>query len=269
MARVQSDACAGCFATSWRRNAVSVPSPRAESRRSLRARHVLSACLSVGVVVTLVGGCGDSSTTRKREELRAKLAEVHADDVAAVEEAFGNIMKARLENDHPTLFDLATELEQDNLAGLAAFSAAVLAPDFPQLKEALAKYGIDDSRLTPIQSFSFDNPNSLRLAMKSRQGQLIEGIDDKRAFYLDVMPQVDAVAEQAAEQIGVHVKQLHAETQQAAREAKLVEPMVMGDTVRTKMRTRMKGQPVECVVTFKRVDGKWLLHSESVFNPVK
>ena len=105
--------------------------------------------------------------------------------------------------------------------------------------------------------------------MKTRQAQLIQDLDDKRTFYLDVMPQVDAVAEQGGEKLGLPVKELHAELQRAASEAKLVEPFVMGDTIRATMRTRLKGQAVECVVTFRRVDDKWLLHSESVFNPVK
>jgi hypothetical protein len=209
-----------------------------------------------------VAGCGGSSEEQRREEVRAKLREIHADEIAAVEGVFGRIIKARIENDYASQFDLGTPTEQDRLAGDAAVLAAALAPEHPQLKEALAEHGVDADRFPPIGAAHLNTPSSLRLALKTRHQELIGDLDDKRPIYLRLMPQVEP---QLKELLG----EGYAEQQQAMREAKLVDPIVAGDKVKAEMRTRIRDVSMKCVVTFKRIDGKWLLDTESVFNPVK
>ena len=177
------------------------------------------------------------------------------------QEVFNAHKKAQAEKDWRMHLAVLTPESRAKMVTIIALSAMAKANEDPEIAKLLKKHGIEgeilDWKIADIR------PNETRDAQQRMQdhvGDVLEALDDKIAFYVDAMNQIDKVQLARAKEAG---KQ-ESEFTRINREAKLIDLKIEGDTATGKRSSPAakdsdSQEPIEAPMQFKKIDGGWYI----------
>ncbi|NLS93375.1 MAG: hypothetical protein GXX96_14555 [Planctomycetaceae bacterium] len=211
-------------------------------------------------MVPILTGCGEAPPTPGSGGPSAKVAGGGFDSPQA---AFDAEKKAQLDGDWGALFDVYTPESRDQLAGMTAFGAVMVASNIgkeEEVKTVFLKHGIDEAKM-PKKSSAADIAG-VQAAMKEMEGQLAElvsTIKDKRAFFIEMAALVNDSAS-ADTRVKEHVEA----ARKAQGAATLNNLQISGNTAVGIRQFTVNGQQVQSPVSFEEIDGSWYLHQSNM-----
>ena len=204
--------------------------------------------------------------TAKVADKAAEVAEVAekaaAPAYASPEDVFRANLKATMAKDWDTQIRLFTPESQEKMAGGMALVASMMAGDNPKMAELMSKHGIDESLLKET-SPDAGKPADFVQAIQKKTKALAAAIDDKPAFYVELMNLMEESQEDLTQKLslpGMDIAKLKEESEQAQKNSRLVELERVGDWARGKQAVSVRGKEHKVPIEFRRIDGSWLLH---------
>jgi DNA-directed RNA polymerase subunit RPC12/RpoP len=188
---------------------------------------------------------------------------------ASPEEVFQANLKATVEKDWKTLIGLWTPESQEKMIGGLALAAVIMGRDDPKIGELMGKHGIDES-LWKVSMPDADKPGEAMQAMlKNMQAmqenskKLAAAVNDKAAFFVELMTLMESRVEGLAKKgtvSGVDFAKMQEDATRAQQNAKLVDVEIDGDTARGNQVVSLLGKERKVLIEFRKIDGSWLMH---------
>jgi hypothetical protein len=165
---------------------------------------------------------------------------------------FDAAKQAASDEDWGKVLDAYTPDSQDRLVGSIAYGAAVLPSE--EAKAVLRRHGIDDSMMPEKPSMTdMAQLQTMVNEMEEKQGELAAKIDDRRAFFAEMIAVLGD-----ADSGGAMGAQMAA-SKKAQANAKLTDVEIIGDTAMGYQEFVINGSPRKVPVLFTRIDGSWYL----------
>lgn len=216
----------------------------------------------IGLVFFLVGGGGGGGKGG---------GQAKALGYASPQEAFDAHKNATIDKDWQTQINCLTPEGRDQLVGSMASMAAGMAREKPEFADLLRRYGVDESvwkdGSSLTDAFSGRGKKDLNEALRrirEKQKSLAAVIHDKAAFYAEVMEHFEELGKEAVRKFGgnrIDFSELQEKANRAQAEAQLVDLKIDGDIAEGKQSITFGSRPLKTPVSFKRINGRWYLHS--------
>jgi hypothetical protein len=243
-----------------------LPRVRRPAKKAGPNRLVIAAIVGGGVLAVVLvglvvfalvgtGGAPGETTTAK---------EAAQPGFATPEEAFESQKKAAAAKDWSAQIRAWTPESQERMATSIALVATMLGKSDPEVAEILQRHGVDASLLDSesLQAKPGDIKQFVARAQE-RQRQLAAAIQDKQAFYVEMMPEIERVGKAWAGKVplaGASAQKMQAEAEQAQAQAKLVDLQIDGDSASARQSITFQGKSMNVPIHFRRIDGRWYLH---------
>lgn len=219
--------------------------------------------LFIGLMIFLMTGSKETTAAGDPGEPGSAESTETLPGFATPQEAFAALQKATVDKDWAAQLAVHAPESRERLVGAVAYSTLMLSqmsePN-PKIVAILKKHGIDES-------VSVQQPSATQMAnMEKEQRKLAAMIEDKSAFFVELMPAMETVgAEMASKLPGMaasreKAEQMQEQAQKAQAEAKLIDVQITGDTAQGKRQMPFQGRTVDVPVYFRSIDQRWYIH---------
>lgn len=173
--------------------------------------------------------------------------------------------QAHADKDWKTLYGTLTTESQDMLAGSLVVASQFGAAGDTELASLLKKHGIDSAPAPaqPPPMSGLADFSAFAEQMQERMGKAADSIEDKEAFFIDIMEYFDTKGEELRQQMGASSNQMAGMTDMAAS-SQLKDVTVDGDKARGTQSVAIAGQTFDVPIEFRHVAGSWLIHMPSM-----
>ncbi|MHC4400157.1 MAG: hypothetical protein ACYTG0_10800 [Planctomycetota bacterium] len=181
------------------------------------------------------------------------------------EEAFRAFVQAAADKDWEGQLLVLSPESRDRAIGTMVLTAQGMAASSPEIREVLRDHGVEETM--EIEAAANDAPLDFAdfgRAMAERQKRLASAVEDPGAFYADFM---EAFEEEIKKKLpsNPYLKfafgKAMAEGRRAVGRANLKDLEIDGDTAQGSMSLSIVGREFDLPVMFKRVDGRWFIHT--------
>jgi hypothetical protein len=174
--------------------------------------------------------------------------------------AFEALKQAQINRNWGGMYDVLTPDSRDRLVSGFAMIAQMAAASDSQVSAILSKYGVAPPAEIPKPTSPGDFAR-LMAEMQQNMKKSVEGVRDKRGFFVELMNYFQTRAEVK--------KKLDSEDLERLANAELTDLTIEGDTARGKQTSTLTGRTSTSSVEFRRVNGGWLIHlPEQSFFPL-
>jgi hypothetical protein len=249
-----------------------LPPKRTAAKKSGLSPAVIAAIAGGGVLVVLFAGLAIFFLTRPRgpggttaeKQAGGTQAPVQS-GFATPQEAFEAQKKARLAKDWAAELRTWSPESQDRQVASAALLGTMMAASEPEIAAVLQRHGVDSS-LWKDESPQPGAVNFAQIAAKirERRDKLAGVIQDKPAFYAEMMTQIQAMGKKWADKMPASLSSMQAEAEQAQASAQLVDLEVAEDTAKGKQSLTFRGKTLALPIYFRKIDGRWYVHQPDI-----
>jgi len=216
--------------------------------------------LFIGLMVFLMTGSKDTTAAGDAGERGS----AEPTGFATPEEAFEALQKASVDKDWAAQLAVHAPESRERLVSGVAYSTLMLSqmsePN-PKIVEILEKHGIDESvSVQQPSATQMANVQGMLQTMEKEQHKLAAMIEDKSAFYVELMPVLETLGAEMASKLPGQAAQMQEQAQKAQAEAKLIDVQITGDTAQGKQQIPFQGRTLDVPVYFRSIDQRWYIH---------
>lgn len=158
--------------------------------------------------------------------------------------------RAQANRDWNTMFNTLTPESQSQMTGMLAGMLSTLSAFDPKIGELVKKYGITaQTRDVGKQGSDMQDLAAMFAQMQKDMAAAADAIKDKRAFFVDVMSEMEELAEDKGANFSKLIER--------SREAELKDVVIDGDTARGTQSVTLGSSKLNLPVAFRKIDGGW------------